>query len=71
MNEMEKIETSWSAGHGPGMSTVFWLDGKFYAAPGVSDYARKSLTYKDARYLVTNGKAIETSPPHAVSDANG
>ena len=59
-----KIETGWGPVFGfGGMATTFMLDGVFYAAPGVSDYARKSLTVKEARYLVTEGKAIRTDAP--------
>lgn len=59
------IATGWSAGFGyGGMATVFRLGGLFYAAPGVSDYARKSLTVKEAKYLVANGKAVRADPPH-------
>ena len=60
-NEHDVIQTRWEARHfGGGMSTVFTLDGKTYAAPGVSDWARKNLTIKEARWLVANGKALET-----------
>jgi len=64
MKDSDIIATGWSAGFGyAGMAAIFQLDGKFYAAPGVSDYARKSLTVKEARYLVVNGKAIQTEAP--------
>jgi hypothetical protein len=60
------IDTGFAAGGFgiPGMATIFYLDGQAYAAPGVSDYARKSLTVKEARYLVVNGKAVPYTVPH-------
>jgi hypothetical protein len=60
MKDTEVIPTGWRSGFSAGMSTTFELDGSFYAAPGVSDYARRSLTVKEARFLVTSGKAIRT-----------
>lgn len=65
MKDSEIIPTGWSAGFGyAGMAAVFQLDGVFYAAPGVSDYARKSLTVKEAKWLVVNGKAVKTDATH-------
>jgi hypothetical protein len=62
IKEHDVIQTSWGVSSGfPGMATLFRLDdGNLYAAPMVSDYARKSLTWKEARYLVSSGKAIRT-----------
>jgi len=65
VKDSEIIPTAWRPGFGyGGMAAVFELDGAHYAAPGVSDYARKSLTVKEARHLVNVGKAIRTEAPH-------
>jgi hypothetical protein len=66
MKDSDIIATGWAAGGFgiPGMATIFRLDGKAYAAPGVSDYARKSLTVKEARHLVNAGKAVPYTVPH-------
>ena len=58
------IETGFAAGGFGIPATIFRLDGNAYASPGVSDYARKSLTVKEARYLVVNGKAVPYTVPH-------
>lgn len=61
----EVIATGFGSGFGlAGMATIFSMHGKFHAAPGISDYARKSLTVKEAKWLLANGKTVEYTPPH-------